>query len=103
MGLNWQHCADMVYCSPTFSFKYFYQGLRRIYRFRQQRPVTCHVVIAETEENVIAAVDRKQQQHRALHAQARAAMRRRRALDQDWRIAEGELRPVDIPAWLNAA
>ena len=38
MGLNWQHCADMVYCSPTFNFKYFYQGLRRIYRFRQARP-----------------------------------------------------------------
>ena len=35
MGLNWQHCADMVYCSTTFSLKYFYQGLRRIYRFRQ--------------------------------------------------------------------
>jgi hypothetical protein len=103
MGLNWQHCADMVYCSPTFSFKYFYQGLRRIYRFRQARPVTCHVVIAETEENVIAAVDRKQQQHRTLTAQARAAMRRQRALDEDWRIALGEPRPLAVPEWLKAA
>lgn len=103
MGLNWQHCADMVYCSPTFSFKYFYQGLRRIYRFRQQRPVTCHVVIAETEENVIAAVTRKQEQHRELHAQARAAMRRQRALAQDWRVVEGETRPLVVPQWLKAA
>jgi hypothetical protein len=93
----------MVYCSPTFSFKYFYQGLRRIYRFRQARPVTCHVVIAETEENVIAAVDRKQQQHRTLTAQARAAMRRQRALDEDWRIALGEPRPLAVPEWLKAA
>jgi hypothetical protein len=103
MGLNWQHCADMVYCSPTFSFKYFYQGLRRIYRFRQLRPVTCHVVIAETEENVIAAVERKQQQHRQLHAQARAAMRRQRALVSDWRVAEGTARPLVVPQWLKAA
>lgn len=103
MGLNWQHCADMVYCSPTFSFKYFYQGLRRIYRFRQSRPVTCHVVIAETEENVIAAVSRKQEQHRQLHAQARAAMRRQRALAQDWRVVEGELRTLAVPQWLKAA
>ena len=103
MGLNWQHCADMVYCSPTFSFKYFYQGLRRIYRFRQQRPVTCHVVIAETEENVIAAVERKQQQHRQIHAQARAAMRRQRELADDWRVAETELRPLALPQWLQAA
>lgn len=102
-GLNFQHCADMVYCSPTFSFRHFYQGLRRIYRFRQQRPVTCHVVIAETEESVIAAVERKQQQHRELHAQARAAMRRQRQLAADWRIVENEARPLDVPAWLRAA
>lgn len=102
-GLNWQHCADMVYCSPTFSFKYFYQGLRRIYRFRQQRPVTCHVVIAETEENVIAAVERKQQQHRQLHAQARAAMRRQREVGDDWRVAETERRPLVLPQWLRRA
>lgn len=102
-GLNFQHCADMVYCSPTFSFRQFYQGLRRIYRFRQQRPVTCHVVIAETEENVIAAVDRKQQQHRELHAQARAAMKRQRALADDWRVSEGEARPLVVPQWLKIA
>lgn len=102
-GLNWQHCADMVYCSPTFSFRHFYQGLRRIYRFRQLRPVTCHVVIAETEENVIAAVDRKAAQHRDLHAQARAAMRRQRDVVADWRLAEGELQPLAVPAWMRSA
>ena len=102
-GLNFQHCADMVYCSPTFSFKAFYQGLRRIYRFRQLRPVMCHVVIAETEENVIAAVERKQEQHRTLHAQARAAMRRQRQVAADWRVAETELRPLALPSWLKAA
>lgn len=102
-GLNFQHCADMVYCSPTFSFRQFYQGLRRIYRFRQQRAVTCHVVIAETEENVIAAVERKQQQHRELHAQARAATKRQRALTSDWRVSEGVARPLDVPQWLRRA
>lgn len=102
-GLNWQHCADMVYCSPTFSFRHFYQGLRRVYRFRQQRPVICHVVIAETEENVIAAVGRKQAQHRELHAQARAAMKRQAALGADWRVAEGDQRPLVVPQWLRAA
>lgn len=103
MGLNWQHCADMVYCSPTFSFKYFYQGLRRIYRFRQLRRVTCHVVIAETEESIVAAVARKQQQHRELHAQARMAMRRQRALADDWRVAEGTLQPLALPAWIRGS
>lgn len=103
MGLNWQHCADMVYVSPTFSFKYFYQGLRRIYRFRQTRPVTCHVVIAETEENVIAAVQRKQEQHRQLHTQARAATRRRAALTDDWRVATTDYQSMPLPQWLQGA
>jgi hypothetical protein len=102
-GLNFQHCADMVYVSPTFSFRHFYQGLRRIWRFRQQRPVTCHVVIAETEESVIAAVERKQQQHRELHAQARAAMRRQRQVGQDWRTVEGDQQLLALPQWLQAA
>lgn len=103
MGLNWQHCADMVYCSPTFSFKHFYQGLRRIYRFRQQRPVTCHVVVAETEESVIAAVERKQALHTTMHTKAREAMRRQRALADDWRIKEGEYQPLALPAWMRSA
>jgi hypothetical protein len=103
MGLNWQHCADMVYCSPTFSFKYFYQGLRRIYRFRQFRPVTCHVVIAETEESVIAALDRKQALHKGMHARAREAMRRQRALGDDWRVREGTYKPLVTPAWIRRA
>lgn len=101
MGLNWQHCADMVYVSPTFSFKYFYQGLRRIYRFRQQRAVTCHVVIAETEENVIAAVERKQAQHQEMHGKAREATRRRRAVGDDWRVVEGEYQSMQLPNWLK--
>lgn len=100
MGLNWQHCADMVYCSPTFSFKYFYQGLRRIYRFRQQRPVTCHVVIAETEENVIAAIERKQEQHRRIQAKARLAMQRAAGVGSDWRVALGAQQPIQLPSWL---
>ena len=103
MGLNWQHAAKMIYVSPTFSFKYFYQGLRRIYRFRQLRPVTGHVIIAETEENVIAAVERKQAQHREIHAQARAAMRRQRGVGVDWRVAERDQRPLELPAWLRRA
>ena len=103
MGLNWQHCADMIDCSPTFSFKYFYQGLRRIYRFRQTRPVTSHVIIAETEESVTAALDRKQALHKAMHAQARKAMRRQRAVAADWHVAEGEGKPLELPAWIRRA
>jgi hypothetical protein len=99
-GLNWQHCADMAFVSPTFSFKDFYHGLRRIYRFRQEKPVTCHVIIAETEESVLAAVQRKQEQHQQMHAKARVAMKRQATLTAD--ASEEHEQAVQLPEWLSA-
>ena len=60
-------------------------------------------MIAETEENVIAAVDLQQQQHRTLHAAGSRRDAHQRALDEDWRIALGEPRPLAVPEWLKAA
>lgn len=74
-GMNWQHCARMVFVGITYSFEYLYQALRRCYRFGQQRPVQAHLIVAETEANVIATVQAKQAAHRAMQAKMTAAMR----------------------------
>ena len=104
MGLNWQHCADMVYRSPTFSScgtSTRACGGSTASGRPASHPAT--VVIAETEENVIAAVDRKQHSTARCTRRLKAAMRRQRALDEDWRIALGEPRPLAVPEWLKAA
>lgn len=74
-GLNWQHCARMVFVGITYSFEYLYQALRRCYRFGQRRAVVAHLIVAETESNVLATIELKQQQHRAMQQQMTAAMR----------------------------
>lgn len=74
-GMNWQHCARMVFVGITYSFEYLYQALRRCYRFGQRRPVVAHLIVAETEANVIATVERKQADHRAMQAKMTAAQR----------------------------
>ena len=58
MGLNWQHCNHTVYF-PTYSYEQFYQSIRRFWRFGQDRPVTCDMVISDGQERVIEALEQK--------------------------------------------
>lgn len=102
-GLNWQHCARMAFVGLTYSFEYLYQALRRCYRFGQRRAVVAHLVVAETEANVLAAIQAKQEAHRAMQLQMTAAMRATGLLAQ----RSPTLRPYDAPhrmitpAWLT--
>lgn len=61
-GMNWQHCADMVFAGLDDSFESFYQAIRRCYRFGQQRIVNAHLVSSESEGAVKANLERKQAQ-----------------------------------------
>lgn len=62
-GLNFQHCADVVFCGLTYSFERFYQATRRTWRYGQTRPVTAHLVSAESDMGIIEALDRKRDDH----------------------------------------
>lgn len=62
-GLNWQHCRNEIYVGMTHSFERFYQASKRIHRFGQKREVNRYIVQTDTEDGVMAAVMRKQEQH----------------------------------------
>ena len=57
-GLNWQHCNHTVFF-PSHSYEQFYQGVRRFYRFGQERPVYVDIVTTDGEEAVTRNVKRK--------------------------------------------
>lgn len=57
-GLNFQRCAHVVFF-PSHSFEQYYQGVRRCWRFGQQRPVVVDVVTTEGEKSVLANLQRK--------------------------------------------
>lgn len=59
-GLNWQHCATVIFAGASHSYEQTYQAIRRCWRFGQTRPVTVHVIRAETESAIVANFRRKE-------------------------------------------
>jgi hypothetical protein len=76
-GMNWQHCADMVFVGLNDSFEQLYQATRRCWRFGQTKPVTAYLVASELEGAVVANLNAKERAFEtmadALSAQLRAA------------------------------
>lgn len=62
MGINAQHCARVAFVGMNDSFEAFYQGVRRCWRYGQQRPVSAHVIVSQLESQIAANVERKERQ-----------------------------------------
>lgn len=65
-GLNWQHCHQMAFVGVTDSFESYYQAVRRCWRFGQSRPVQVHIFASELEGAVVANLQRKERDARAM-------------------------------------
>jgi superfamily II DNA or RNA helicase len=63
LGLNWQHANTVIFASISHSYEQHYQAVRRAWRFGQTKPVTCHVIISDTEANIWNNVQRKASDH----------------------------------------
>lgn len=74
-GLNLQHVDCMVFASLSHSYEAYYQAVRRAYRFGQKKPVTVHIVIAETEHGIWRNVQRKASDHEKMKRAMAEAMR----------------------------
>jgi len=57
-GLNWQHCAHQTFF-PSHSFEQYYQGVRRCWRFGQNRKVHVDIVSTEGGDRVLNNLNRK--------------------------------------------
>lgn len=64
-GMNYQNCCNMVFCSYDFKFEGFYQAVRRCYRFGQNRAVSVHILIPESQKNVRKSIIEKGNKHQA--------------------------------------
>jgi len=95
LGLNWQHCSHMTFF-PSHSFEQFYQGVRRCWRFGQDRPVTVDIVTTEGERGVMKNLQRKSDAADAMFSSLVASM------NDELRLARQEFRVADvrIPVWL---
>lgn len=76
LGLNWQHANTVIFASVSHSYEQHYQAVRRAWRFGQTQPVTCHVVISDTETAIWNNVQRKAEDHQRMkRAMAQAMLR----------------------------
>lgn len=98
-GLNWQHCARTVFAGMSFSYEAFYQAVRRHWRFRQVRPVDCHVVVADTEAAIWDVVSRKAGDHDAMKREMAAAMARAHRAEVRLHTYQPQQKAT-LPAWM---
>lgn len=58
-GMNWQHCNNMIFCGMDYSFESYYQAVRRMYRFGQEKEVNVYRVIGKNEKVILDTINRK--------------------------------------------
>lgn len=76
LGLNWQHANTVIFASVSHSYEQHYQAVRRAWRFGQTQPVTCHVIISDTETSIWNNVQRKAEDHQRMkRAMAQSMLR----------------------------
>lgn len=102
-GLNYQHCAREAFVGRSFSYEAWYQAVRRCWRFGQTRPVHVHLIVAEGEDQIGRVIDRKSDDHEAMKANMRAAVRRAMAHPSAVRVTYEPNHIGRLPAWLSAA
>jgi hypothetical protein len=105
MGLNWQHCAVQVFAGVSFSFEKFYQAVGRSHRYGQTREVHAHLIVAETEGNVLATLQRKQAAFDVMQQAMNAAMSEHGLFRDDGRrglISAYGATPIILPSWLKS-
>lgn len=94
LGLNFQHCAHVVYF-PSHSFEQYYQAVRRCWRFGQKRPVHVDVVMTEGERRIMQNLRRKAEQAEAMFANLISEMNSAMAVNTAKRFDKA----MELPAW----
>ena len=105
-GLNFQHCARVVFVGLTDSFEQVYQAIRRTWRFGQTRPVKVYFVASELEGAVVANLRKKD---RAFDEMLDAMSGHMRDLMREsvtgGRLSTSSYNPqkrMELPSWLVA-
>ena len=58
-GLNWQHCARVLFIGASYSYEQTYQAVRRCWRFGQKSDVEVHMVGTDADVIVRDVTERK--------------------------------------------
>lgn len=96
-GLNYQHCNHITFF-PSHSFEQYYQGVRRCWRFGQERPVHVDIITTEGERGVLRNLQRKAEQADRMFASLVEHMNEALSIQ---RMSNFDNR-METPKWLSA-
>jgi hypothetical protein len=94
-GLNWEHCAHVVYF-PSHSYEQYYQAVRRCWRFGQTRPVVVDIIRTDGDAAVLENLQRKSVAADKMFSDLVTYMREGTIVARS-RIYE---KKEEVPAWL---
>ncbi|MDL1870631.1 helicase [Deltaproteobacteria bacterium PRO3] len=94
-GLNFQRCAHVV-SFPSHSYEQYYQGIRRCWRFGQERPVVVDLVLTEGEKRVMQNLRRKAMAADKMFSNLVQEMNESLAI----KIKERFPKTEEVPSWL---
>lgn len=102
-GMNFQHCANVVFVGRSFSYEAWYQAVRRCWRFGQTKPVNVHLIVAEGEDQIGRVIDRKADDHDRMKRAMAAAMKRADMLATRRLVEYAPTHKGRVPTWLQSA
>ena len=74
-GVNLQQASKMIFVGIDYEFNSFIQAIHRIYRFLQTNDVEIHIIYAESEGEILKALENKWKQHNYLIQQMTEIMK----------------------------
>ncbi len=104
-GMNWQHCARMIFLGLGDSYEQYYQAIRRCWRFGQMRPVEVYVIVSDAETEIVDNVRRKEAQASELSRELIANLiefEQAEIGQRSDRMDYAPTVPITIPSWLEA-
>jgi hypothetical protein len=95
-GLNWQHCANVIYF-PSHSYEQYYQAVRRCYRFGQKNSVRVDVVGTSGEMQIMDNLRRKEQAAVKMFDELVKHMNNSLEVER----TRDYNKPMEVPTWLS--
>lgn len=96
-GLNFQHCRHITFF-PSHSFEQYYQGVRRCWRFGQQREVFVDIITTEGERDVLKNLQRKAAQADLMFSSLVREMNSALGINRENPFSN----TTEVPPWLSA-
>lgn len=96
-GLNFQHCNHITFF-PSHSFEQYYQGVRRCWRFGQEKPVHVDIIATEGGMGVLKNLQRKAVQAGVMFDRLVEHMNDA----VDIRNSDTFTKTTEVPSWLTS-